>query len=840
MTINLSVNDRFFNKDGGFDTPWNNKCFTFDEWREWILKGRAFSQAVLKESTDKKFDKSDVDHMEFFAIDIDNAKNKKEKLTLDAGYYDWDDAKADAWLHENAAFMYTSPSHTAGWNRFRIIFILETPSTNTDNFETIVKAFIARFGKCADSSGWNVDRIWFGNTNAEFFSFGKIISRNTCIAERKSYRQLQEAESEYSTYKINGDLPEEAIRDILKYIPPDVDYNTWMKAFSGVANYVKDEATAQRILEDWAGPDKQHGTLYKIRHRYERCSIGSTIYIAKQYGFNPLKLRKYNKNDNNNGLDDHYIRELFQKLEIPTNCQFYQDKKVKSTGTLKLDIIKQGILNYLQFLGYRKLWLSPELSAFVKIEGRIVSITNVERMYDDFIEQVERTFPEQISMYYTKENLLETIVSKISTLKERAFVEMIKTEDVEFIRDGKDYAYFAFTNGIVKINADDDDGKLIPYHEFDKYVWKEQIADFEINLEDARKSGDSEYCEYGRFLSNVCRRADITDPQDRSKRILDRKRYASLYSSIGYLLHNYQNPSIAKAVILCEEKIPGEDQSNGGTGKGLTYQGLEKLRKTLPLDGKTIDFRNQFVFQNLTPDTQILLIDDIEKNFNFEKLFSTMTNGFRVEEKHKKPYLIPLEESPKILITTNYVLSNDSASYRRRKHEIEYSDYYDADHQPKHDFGRHFFSDWDKDEWNRFFNFMIYATKAYLNRGLIDYLPVNLPENKLRRNTCNDFTNYAMETFEEDIVYIKQDLFENFKTEFKYNKLTMTTFSKWIGEFAKYQSWQVIEKRTKQKLSENDYRNVSVFGFVPDDLKPGELALKKKHLNLKEGMNLPF
>jgi hypothetical protein len=49
------------------------------------------------------------------------------------------------------------------------------------------------------------------------------------------------------------------------------------------------------------------------------------------------------------------------------------------------------------------------------------------------------------------------------------------------------------------------------------------------------------------------------------------------------------------------------------------------------IDGKGFSFQKAFTYQRVSADTQIMTFQDIEKNFNFEKLFSVVTDGITVE-----------------------------------------------------------------------------------------------------------------------------------------------------------------------------------------------------------------
>jgi hypothetical protein len=126
-------------------------------------------------------------------------------------------------------------------------------------------------------------------------------------------------------------------------------------------------------------------------------------------------------------------------------------------------------------------------------------------------------------------------------------------------------------------------------------------------------------------------------------------------------------------VILNDEKI--SDNPEGGTGKGIFMNALGKMKKLVVIDGKAFDFSKSFPYQLVSADTQVLCFDDVIKRFNFERLFSVITEGLTLEKKNKDAIKIPFSKSPKIAITTNYAIKGTGNSFARRKWELEFHQY---------------------------------------------------------------------------------------------------------------------------------------------------------------------
>src|SRR5699024_3240164 len=122
-----------------------------------------------------------------------------------------------------------------------------------------------------------------------------------------------------------------------------------------------------------------------------------------------------------------------------------------------------------------------------------------------------------------------------------------------------------------------------------------------------------------------------------------------------------------KAIILNDEKI--SDNPNGGSGKGIFTSAIGKMKNLDVLDGKTFDPQSSFPYQSVSTDSQVISFDDVKKNFKFEQLFSLITEGISLEYKGKDAIKLSVEESPKIMISTNYTIDSRGGSFERRMFE---------------------------------------------------------------------------------------------------------------------------------------------------------------------------
>jgi hypothetical protein len=224
----------------------------------------------------------------------------------------------------------------------------------------------------------------------------------------------------------------------------------------------------------------------------------------------------------------------------------------------------------------------------------------------------------------------------------------------------------------------------------------------------------------------------------------------------------------------------------------LFCNALKFVKKVDTIDGKQFDFNKNFAYQTLNADTQVLVFDDVEKSFNFESLFSIITEGITIEKKNKDAIKIPVSRSPKIVITTNYTIGGVGGSFDRRKFEIEFSSYFNATHTPEQEFGGLLFDGWDDNEWNMFYSFMISCLRYYMENGLVKYEHKNLELRKLYKETATEFIEFmddAMLIIGERVN--KTDLFNRFITEYKdFNKwLKQKRFKIWLDTYANYKNY---------------------------------------------------
>ena len=354
------------------------------------------------------------------------------------------------------------------------------------------------------------------------------------------------------------------------------------------------------------------------------------------------------------------------------------------------------------------------------------------------------------------------------------YLSMVSSINVKFNRDTFDTSYIYYQNAVIKTTKNDI--CVLNYNEIDDLIWTNQVIKRNIEL---KEESDGVFKDFIWKLSGE-----------------NKDRYYTLKSVIGYLMHSYQNEAKPKAIIFNDEMI-SEDIPNGGSGKGLIHRAIGHIKNIIIEDGKKFDAKNQFAYQKVNKDTQIFLLDDVPRHFNFESLFSIITEGMTVEKKGQDAYQIPFKDSPKISITTNYTIQGSGASHERRVFEVEIANYFNEKRTPEMEFGQLFFSEWDKEEWEKFDNFMIRCVQYFLKNGLVESDKVNLAFRKLRNELGTEFIEFMETQKFNGLPLNRKDFRDNFNRQYpqvaKFN--TPQKFNKKVKDYCNYNNINFEESK---------------------------------------------
>lgn len=526
-------------------------------------------------------------------------------------------------------------------------------------------------------------------------------------------------------------------------------YDEWYRIGFGLITI--GEEGRKYFLKMSLGNPNYHDTEFAINRKFDelmrdfdgRITLGTVYHVAEKYGWQkPFVKFWYIEND-------------------------------------KTKISKQNFKRFLEENGFCKMQLEHGY-VLLKVSKNIVrevEIFNIKDFVIDYLKKMD----DDIFKESSRLRVIDAVIKGAPQHFVQTFLEFLETREIEFLRDTKEKGFLFFSNCFVEIIAN----KLLVkrYEELEGFIWDRQIINKRLNLaksESRLDLGDPRQAEFEKFIRNICK--------DDGQRIL------SLQSAIGYLLHNFKDSTNAKAIIFLDEKLT--DGAYGRSGKGLVAQAVGKLRKTIRLDGRNFNFSKNFSFQSITLDTAIIEFNDVAKKFNFDKLFSVITDDITVEKKNQNEIIIPFQQSPKIIISTNYTIDGTDDSTLDRQFVVEFSDHYNRTNRPIDEFGHRFFDEWNNEEWNSFYNYMIGCLQLYLSKGLIPCVHINLEKKKLINSTCEEFEEF-FSCIELGKEFQKRELFENFKKEYEeYADIQPVRFSRWLKDAAKIKGIKLSERKS--------------------------------------------
>lgn len=694
----------------------------------------------------KRSDNSIVEHSGLICLDFDKY-DSKETLNFDKEIIIKD-------KYTYACFV--SPSG----NGLKVLIKIPTEIENHKKyFDALEKYFD---NKHFDTTSKNISRVCFESYDSEIF------------INKKSKLWTDKIEDEQFDYRYNAPtIKLENENEIIKrlYVWFNKSYSMLKGSrnhnlfilVSAFSDYGISEIEANRFCSQFISNDFTQNEIDKvIRSAYSRCKANfgmkffedtetlKQVSIKIKSGTPINEIKKALPN-----IDEKVLSEIKENVTCNDFWEFTK-KGVKIENYLyKLWLESNGFYKYY-----------PEGSdsfIFVKITNNLIDNTSEVKIKDFVLNELLKQNEHKVYEY----------MAGSSKYFKDDYLNILSESNIFFKEDTIDTMYIYFKNAAVKITKDYVD--LIDYLELDGFVWKKHIIDFDFKIT------NNIDCDFSKFIFLVSNKNE--------------DKLNSITSTIGYLMHSFKTSANNKAIILNDETI--SENPNGGSGKGIFWNALSKVKRVSDINGKSFNFDKSFPYQTVSADTQILVFDDVQKNFKFENLFSIITEGITLEKKNKDAIKIPITKSPKIIITTNYTVGGIGGSYERRKFEIEFSSHFSNKHTPLNEFGRMFFDEWDKNEWLKFYNYMIKCAQMYLINGLVSYEYVNLEIRKFIKETSFEFYEWAnSETIKENERLNKSIVFNAFLEDypdFKKFNLSQKRFWMWVDKYCDFNNLKLTK-----------------------------------------------
>ncbi len=361
---------------------------------------------------------------------------------------------------------------------------------------------------------------------------------------------------------------------------------------------------------------------------------------------------------------------------------------------------------------------------------KFFSIIETKRWISKYIDQTSLMSSEFLGVWvkFSDIALKKSVIDHLIVYSSSGYENTIKLNE---LKDTQNVAYQAFKNCIVKVTKNS--YQIIPYNDLAESVWESSIIKREFlgrsKLLDATSSKENNLFKKFVEMAVLYKNTDSDSGDWRDEYVEDKSTkdtLLSLRTALGYLIHSYNDPSCAKAVFFVD-KFSTEEKLEGGTGKSLIVGSIGHLIRQSTQDGKKYrdnpNLGGRFQFSNVDADTKNIFIDDLRKDFSIESIFTMVTGDIEVERKGKDKEVIPKEKRPKIALTTNYQLNNQSTSYKRRIHQVALGDYWNRcineGFNPKEEIGKELFGyEFSQSDWDDFYVFMLECIRDYLKLGL--------------------------------------------------------------------------------------------------------------------------
>lgn len=572
-------------------------------------------------------------------------------------------------------------------------------------------------------------------------------------------------------YTVSERVPLIPVTDEDKIIEKIMNFN-WNKGFSDGEknNYIFDLAGAfceygvsQSTAESYlynniiAGSCKdEQGKIKTIKSAYRKRNFDTKYFEDYQ---TIEKIKDDLKNGKESVIKKFNISEdVFDEIKQEIEHEIFWNLSVDKNGKTNVSVDPFKYKNFLERNGFKKHY--PDGSQkpnLVFIESNKVSVTSVEIIKDFVLDYLQNANEREVWNY----------CAKYQNLFSDQFLLILESIELNMLSDTREKSFIAFNNGVLEITKNK--VSLIDYIDIDFYIWQENIIQRDFVVD---KNNDN---DYKKFIYNISNQTPL-----------------AVECAIGYLISTYKNRSNNKAIILNDETI--SENPEGGTGKGVFVQGISQIRKSSILDGKMFDGKKSFPYQTVSIDTKILVFDDVVKNFNFEEKFSLVTEGLTLERKNKDAIKLSVHDSPKLVISTNYAIRGEGNSHDRRRFELEIAQYYGREKTPEDEFGRQLFDDWDKDEFNRFDNYMVHCLQSFLTNGLIAQNAKNIKMRKFIAETSMEFWEFMedQENIKHNERLGKKTIFDSFIENYPdYGKmLKRKRFNIWIQKYCSFKDFE--------------------------------------------------
>ncbi len=198
----------------------------------------------------------------------------------------------DPFIKEHASILYTTPSHTPAKPRARVLFMLDEPIHQAQNYAMAASALLNLFGT-ADRQCKDPVRFFYGCKPAvgdiELLHNELPLAMIKDLVQR--YKDLQAARKQPKRERLSkrGSTDESRIRDALDHLNPwAIDYDEWVSVLMALHSELGQSGLT--LAESWAA-----GQPGEVEHKWRsfdangnvsgKVTIGTLFALAKERGW---------------------------------------------------------------------------------------------------------------------------------------------------------------------------------------------------------------------------------------------------------------------------------------------------------------------------------------------------------------------------------------------------------------------------------------------------------------------------------------------------------------------------------------------------------------------------
>lgn len=209
-------------------------------------------------------------------LDFDTEDDRSRLATL----------TADKFIARHGAFVHTTRSHTPEKPRARVMFLLDTPIFQAQNYALAAQALLWLFG-AADRQCKDPVRFWYGAPGCEVEYFENVLPLNTLKHLIAQYQETGKRERVRQTWTAPTEQAE--VADALRKIPAwGIDYDQWVAVLMALHREYGDAGLS--LAESWAdgapGEVERKWRSFKPAGNYAGAvGLGTVFALAQSFGW---------------------------------------------------------------------------------------------------------------------------------------------------------------------------------------------------------------------------------------------------------------------------------------------------------------------------------------------------------------------------------------------------------------------------------------------------------------------------------------------------------------------------------------------------------------------------